>query len=107
MRNLDDPKMVERYLQLKAQMEEITEQLDEMKGPLLYALMEEDQQKHEALGCEFSIQYRKTWGNYSQSVTRMEQELKLKKKQEQADGVAEVVKHQSILMVKRAKVKAP
>jgi len=103
MRALDDKNQVQQYLELKAQIQELTEQMEQLKGPLLYALMEEPEQKHQALGMEFTIQTRKTWGNYSESVTRLAEQLKLKKKQEQIDGVAEITKHQSILVVKPAR----
>lgn len=103
LRSLDDASMLDRYIEIKAKISELQEELDELKGPLLYALMDEPDEKSAYRGFELTIQRRKTY-EYTPAVKELERTLKEEKDKERKTGTAEVVKHQAILVLKSAKV---
>ena len=102
LRSLDDASMLDRYIEIKAQISELQEELEPLKGPLLYALMDEPDEKGSYMGFELSIQRRKTY-EYTPSVKELERRLKEEKDKERKSGTAEVVKHQAVLVLKAAK----
>lgn len=102
LRALDDPSMVDRYIEIKAKIAELQEELEELKGPLLYALMEEPEEKSDYMGFQFSIQRRKSY-EYSSNVQQLEKELKAARDHERKTGIADVVKDQAILVLKAPK----
>lgn len=103
MRELEDASIMDRYIATKAKISELQEELDEMKGALLYALMEEPEEKFNHKGFEFSIQRRKQWAGYSDNVAYLTDELKALKKHEQKHGPAEMVKDSAVLILKQSK----
>ncbi len=103
LRSLDDASMLDRYIEIKAQISELQEELEALKGPLLYALMDEPEEKGSYRGFELSIQRRKTY-EYTPAVQELEKTLKEEKSRERNTGAAEVVKHQAILVLKSARV---
>ncbi len=102
LRALDDASLLDRYIEIKSKISELQEELDSLKGPLLYALMEEPDEKGSYRGFDLLIQRRKTY-DYSPTVKDLEQALKEAKDHERKSGVAEVVKHQAILVLKAQK----
>ncbi len=102
LRALDDASILDRYIEIKAKISELREELEELKGPLLYALMDEPEEKGSYRGFDLSIQRRKTY-EYSSDVQDMERALKEAKDRERKTGIAEIVKHQAILMLKAQK----
>ena len=99
LRSLDDASMLDRYIDIKAKISELQDELEELKPYLLDALMEEPNEKSAYRGFEFSIQRRKTY-DYSNSVKDLESEIKEMKASERANGTAEISKHQAILVLK-------
>ena len=102
LRALDDASMLDRYIEIKAKISELQEELEELKGPLLYALMEEPEEKSEYRGFELGIQRRKSY-QYTDAVQDLERTLKEAKDHERKSGAAEIVKHQAILVLKSKK----
>ncbi len=102
LRALDDASILDRYIEIKARISELQEELEELKGPLMYALMEEPEQKSYYHGYELSLQRRKTYA-YSPEVRDMEESLKERKEMERNTGMAEVIKDQAILMLRAQK----
>ena len=102
LRALDDASMLDRYIEIKAKISELQEELEELKGPILYALMEEPEEKGTYRGFDLIIQRRKTY-EYSPVVKEMEQALKETRDSERKTGIAEIVKHQAILVLKAHK----
>lgn len=104
LRALDDASALDRYIEIKARISELQEELETLKAPLLYALMEEPEEKSHYKGFELSIQRRKTY-TYSEKVQELEKVIKDAKKIERANGLAEVVKDQAILVLKTVRPK--
>lgn len=104
LRALDDASMLDRYIEIKAQISALQEELEELKGPILFALMEEPEEKGLYRGFDLLIQRRKTY-EYSPVVKDIEQALKDAKENERKTGIAEIVKHQAILVLKAHKDK--
>lgn len=102
LRALDDASTLDRYIEIKAKISELQEELETLKGPLLYALMEEPEEKSHYKGFELSLQRRKTYA-YSDKVQELEKVLKEAKQAERGNGLAEVVKDQAILVLKTMK----
>ena len=102
LRGLDDASILDRYIEIKTQIAALQEELEELKGPLLAALMDEPESKSDYKGFEFSIQRRKTYA-YSPHVEELERALKDAKAIERSSGTAQVMKDQAILMMKTRK----
>ncbi len=102
LRALDDPSLLDRYIDVKAQIAELQEELEELKGPLLYALMEEPGETAIYSGFELCIQRRKTY-EYSSKVQEIEKLLKEAKVHERNTGIAETMKHQAVLVLRPQK----
>lgn len=102
LRHLDDPTILDRYLELKAQIKAAEEEIDAIKDRIFYALQEEPEAKAVHLGCELSIQYR-TQYEYTPETRIKEQELKALKKYEEAAGVAAIVKQTGYVVVRAAR----
>lgn len=102
MRNLDDKAKLDRFLELKGQIAELTEEFDGLKDEVLYALMEEPEQKYQYKGFEFTVQRRKKW-KYSPAVKSYTDELKALKKLEEANGTAELQSQTAFPVVKAIK----
>lgn len=102
LRALDDASMLDRYIEIKAKISELQEELDALKPYLLDALMDEPEQQSAYRGFNLTIQRRKSY-TYSPAVAELEKTLKAAKEHERANGLAEVVKDQAILVLKTAR----
>ena len=102
LRALDDASLLDRYIEIKAQISALQEELEDLKGPLLYALMEEPEEKGTYRGFDLGIQRRKTYA-YSEHVKELESALKDAKAAERDNGIAEITKHQAVLVLKASK----
>ncbi|MEM1093586.1 MAG: hypothetical protein AAGJ10_03200 [Bacteroidota bacterium] len=101
MRYLDDLTPIERYLELKDQRAAIDAELNALKPLITAALMEEDGEQYEFSGFRFSLHRRKSYA-YSDHVKALEQQLRALKKQEERNGMAELVKQNAYPVVKAA-----
>lgn len=98
IRDLDDPKMLDRYIEIKAAISELEEELEEIKPHIQYALMGEDRETYDHMGFSFRLTRRKTY-KYSDEIERATKGINDAKAQERADGTAEVIKDQVILQL--------
>ena len=113
MRALEDLTLVDRYLELKALMEEYKEEMDTLKPMLMDALVMEDGEKYQRSGFEFTIQRRKTWeydediqsdiDSFNKEIKHFKNEIKELEKHAQHTGKAKVSKFTPVLMVKAQK----
>ena len=88
MRYLDDLAPVRRYLELKAESERVTAELDALKPLITAALMEEDGEEYVYSGFRFTLQ-RRTSYRYSERIQEMQQHVKKLKRQEERKPAAE------------------
>ncbi|MEM1268422.1 MAG: hypothetical protein AAGI08_00105 [Bacteroidota bacterium] len=106
LRSLDEPAKLDRYLELKAEIKRLTAELKEIEPEILDALMaepeEDGKQAVRHLGCEITVQRRKSY-RYSEGLEEMMEDVKLLKAREQRDGTAEVVKETAFLRVTQAR----
>lgn len=105
LRALDDQSKLDRYLEIKAQIKQLEEELDGLKDDIFYALQEEPEQKCTHLGCDLSIQYRNIY-EYSEQLRIDEQEIKARKKYEESAGIAAIVRQTGYVVVRQAKATA-
>jgi len=99
LRYLDDQKPLERYLEIKAEMKRLDEELKALQPLILTALWEEPENRAEYMGCELTIGTRRTF-QYSEAVEEMQDTVRMLKKQEEQDGTAVMVRHTSYIVVK-------
>jgi hypothetical protein len=99
MRYLDDLTPVQRYLALKAEMERLKEDLEELKPLLTAALMEEPDGTFEYGDFRFELGSRRTYA-YSEAVAQMQRELHAMKKKEEQAGIAELKRHTTFPVVR-------
>ena len=76
-----------RYAQLKRQMAELEDEMEELKPQLADELKALPESKVKTAFGMFSIQRRAKW-TYSEVTQQLEGELKTRQKQEQQDGIA-------------------
>ncbi len=95
--------MLDRYLEIKAQISALEEELEALKAPLLYALMDEPEDRVQHRGFDVVITRRKSY-TYSDDVQNLETHLKEVKAHERSTGIAEVTKQQAILVVRPARM---
>jgi hypothetical protein len=100
MRYLDDLTPVQRYLALKAEMERLKDDLEELKPLLTAALMEEPEGVYEYDGFRFELGSRRSYV-YSEAVKVLEQELRTRKKKEERAGIAELTRYTAFPVVRR------
>jgi hypothetical protein len=102
MRALDDLTPVARYLDLKAEMEQLTDELEALKPILTDALLEEPGEVFAYRGFSFSLTRRRSY-RYSDTVRQLEAEVKAMKQYEEATGVAQVERWACFPVVTKAK----
>jgi hypothetical protein len=99
MRYLDDLTPVQRYLALKAEMERLQDDMEELKPLLAAALMEEPDGTFEYAGFRFELGSRRTYV-YSEAVQELEEELRARKKEEERGGIAELKRYTAFPVVR-------
>lgn len=102
LRALDDPQPLERFLELKAEIKRLEEELAALQPLILAALYDEPEQRTTFHGFELTIGTRRTWV-YSEAVEKLEDELKALKKHEEQTGLAEVSRYTSYVITKAAR----
>lgn len=99
MRDLDNPEDLTRFLEIKATIKELEEELEPLKDRIIYALMGEDGQKFQHGDNLLSLSYRKTYD--WDSIPEIENlNLNLKFLKEKHKKTVEVKKDQAILTVR-------
>ena len=91
-----------RYLQLKAEIKSLEEELKELQPQVLEALWESPDNKSTLLDHELSIGTRKSY-KYSEQVKELQHAVRELKKIEELDGTATISKHTSYIMARRVK----
>lgn len=106
LRSLDDPKLLDRYLELKAEIKRIQAEIDEIQPAILDALLaepeEDGRQKVTHMGHTISVQRRKKWV-YPQHLVQMRRDLGRYEKDARADGDAELKSETAFLRVTAAR----
>ena len=102
LRALDTTEPLERYLNLKAEIRRLTEEMKELEPMILDALMDEPEEVCDYMGCRLTVRRRRTY-EYSERVERIKQEMRGLKKQEEANGTAKLVRHTSFVVVQALK----
>ena len=102
LRALDTTEPLERYLNLKAEVCRLTEEMKELEPMILDALMDEPEEVCDYMGCRLTVRRRRTY-EYSGWVERMKEELRGLKKQEEANGTATLVRHTGFVVVTQMK----
>ncbi|HMB91804.1 MAG TPA: hypothetical protein VKP65_13210 [Rhodothermales bacterium] len=98
LRALDINEPLERYLDLKAQIEHLTEELDALKPMITAALMDEPEQRTLFRGHEITLGTRKSYA-YSEEVQALEKALRDAKTIERLRGEAAVIRYTSFPVV--------
>lgn len=102
MRALEDQTVLDRYIEIKAEMARLENEIEDLRGQIIYALFEEDDEKYSHHGFTFYLTSRKYY-DYSPAVQEAKDNLYRMKKHEEASGVAPLKKHISILNLKELK----
>lgn len=102
LRYLEDETALIRYLELKAEIKRLKQELEDLQPTILNALWEEPENRTEYGGYELTVGMRKSY-EYSERVARLQDELKALKKQEEADGTARLKRHTSFVVVRALK----
>ena len=79
--------LLQKYADLKVKEKEIAAQIAELAPAILAEIENQGADKIETVFGKFVREVRKTW-KYSNTVTRLEDHLTLKKSEEKADGTA-------------------
>ena len=98
LRALDTNQPLDRFLEIKALIDALTEELELLKPEITAALWEEPEYKTRYRGCEITLGSRKTY-RYSEAVLAMQRDLKALKDYERATGEAVVVRDVSFPVV--------
>ena len=106
LRALDTTEPLDRYLNMKAEIRRLTDEMKELEPLILDALMDEPEETCDYLGCRMTVGRRRTY-EYSEVVERRQEELKAMKKLEEANGTAEVVRHTGFVIVTQLKRGVP
>ncbi len=103
LRYLDDQTPLIRYLELKAEIRRLEEELKALQPVILAALWEEPEHRTEYAGYELTVGTRRSYA-YSEHVDRLQEELRALKKQEEQDGTALIKRHTSFVVVRMLNV---
>lgn len=99
LRALDTTEPLDRYLELRAEIERLQEELEALKPQITAALWDEPEQHTLYRGCEISLGERRYF-DYSEHVSQLQEELRALKMLERANGTAKQSKHISFPVVK-------
>lgn len=116
MRGLDDPRTVDRYIEVRAQIAALQEEEKELRDELLEAIMDEPGEKFEHAGCEFKVRRTPKWqyseqvagdiANIEEGIKDLQQQIKDLQDRAKQTGQAQVVKQTASLVFTVPKVKA-
>ena len=98
LRALDTDEPLRRYLELKIEIDRLSEEMEALKGEITAALWEEPENRCLFMDYEIMLGIRRTYA-YSDAVQKMEQDLKSLKAYERSRGLAEVTRHTSFPIV--------
>lgn len=93
--------VLDRYLELKAQISAAQEELDALKAEV-FDIVTDNNGKISKAGMEFTVQYRKTW-NYPAHIIEHENQLKAAKKTAEQTGEAVVASMAGSVVVRKAR----
>ncbi len=99
LRALDDDQVLDRYLDVKAEIDRLTRELDGLKPVLTAALWDEPDHRTVHRGYEIALGFRKTY-EYSEDVKVMERGVKKAKEYERHAGLAALTTERSFPIVK-------
>ena len=106
----EEKNLLMRYLDLRAQLLELEEEIEKLKPAVFDILDEEAKLLHEKRipfnGFEFEVRYRTTY-EYSPEVKALEEQLKALKKQEEKNGCAVVKSQVGFVRVTKANSNNP
>lgn len=102
LRGLEDQSTLDRYLEIKAQIKHLQDELSQIQDEVFRALDSEPGRTCEHMGCVLSIQYRTTY-EYTPETQIAEQELKARKKYEESAGIAAIKSQSGYVVVRAAK----
>ncbi|MEM8487411.1 MAG: hypothetical protein AAF564_17805 [Bacteroidota bacterium] len=113
MRYLENSDKVKRYLELRAIVDQATEEMDELKPVLMDALTHEPGEKFDMLGSEFTIRRTKVWeyapdvkgelDAIAEGVKDLRQQTKDLQKMAQQTAKAQVIEFRPSLVVSKRK----
>ena len=92
---------LDRYLELKAQIAELTEELDALKPAVYDAITGEPDRRFTHRGVQFVAAVRRTY-TYSPRVEALSDEMRALKQQERDDGTATLKSATGYVIVKTA-----
>ncbi len=96
----DDERAVARFLELKARIRELKEELDELKPRVTALVMDQpDEMTATFEGAALKVYYR-TYYDYSDVVDELNEQLKATKSYERAHGIATIRKQRAVLQVR-------
>ncbi len=99
LRALESNEPLDRFLEIKAEIEALQEELERLKPEITAALWEEPEHQTLYRGCEITLSVRKSY-QYSEAVKANEKALREAKMKERFDGTAVVVRAVSFPVVK-------
>ena len=102
MRHLDSIAPLDQYLELKAEIKRLDEEMRALQPLLLDALMDEPGETFEHRGYRLSIQRRRTYA-YSEAVDALKDDLRHLRRQEEATGIAQIRTDKAVLVLSPVK----
>lgn len=104
LRALDTTEPLDRFLEIKAQMAALTEELDRLKAEITDALWDEPEHRTLYQGCEITLSVRRSY-QYSEEIQAHEKALKEAKMVERLTGRAIITREASFPLVRVLRTK--
>lgn len=101
LRSLASPEPLRRYLNLKAQIKELSAEMKDLEPTIYDALTDEDGSTTEAFGYKLEACTSKSY-EYSPAVEALEKEVRTMKSKERRDGTAAVTRATGYVRVSEA-----
>jgi len=98
LRALETNEPLDRFLEIKALIDALTEELEQLKPEITAALWEEPEHRTLYQGCEIALSTRKTY-EYSAEIQAHEKALKEAKQIERFNGTALIIRETSFPVV--------
>lgn len=99
LRALETNEPLDRFLEIKAEIAALEEELNQIKPEITAALWDEPEHSTLYRGCEITLSVRKSY-EYSDEIKAHEKALKEAKMKERYDGTAVVIRASSFPVVK-------
>ncbi len=99
LRALETDEPLRRYVEIKAEIQRLTDEMEALKPEITYALMEEPEERTIYAGCEITLSRRRSY-EYSAELQAWEKALSDRKRIERLCGTAVVVKDQAFPVVR-------